>query len=93
MNLQVMEGNKVIEIKNRDVNKGKTARTWMARGKYDFVLAIGDDVTDEDTFEAMPSGAYTIKVGAGNTVADYSIRSYKEVRKLLQKLADSSQNG
>jgi len=48
-NLQVLEGNKVVEVRNAGVNKGKAAQTWINKKKWDFTFAIGDDHTDEDT--------------------------------------------
>ncbi|UZR92339.1 bifunctional alpha,alpha-trehalose-phosphate synthase (UDP-forming)/trehalose-phosphatase [Chondrinema litorale] len=89
MDLQTMEGNKVIEIKSRAVNKGKAASKWLNEGKYDFVFAIGDDVTDEDTFAAMPDTAYTVKVGLTATVANYNVKSPEEVREVLNTFADT----
>lgn len=85
-NLQVLEGNMVLEIKRPDINKGRTAATFLKGKKYDFVLAIGNDWTDEDTFKAMPAHAYTVRVGYSFTVASYNIKGPKEVRALLQKL-------
>jgi len=83
-----MEGNKVIEIKSRAVNKGKAAIKWLGKAKFDFIFAIGDDVTDEDTFNAMPDNAYTVKVGLTSTIAKYNVKSTEEVRKLLNTFAD-----
>lgn len=88
MDLHIMEGNKVIEIKNRDVNKGKAARKWLGKHNYGFIFAIGDDVTDEDTFHAMPDSAYTIKVGIVPSEATYNVKSTVEVRVLLQKFIE-----
>lgn len=85
-NLQVLEGDKVVEIKSSEVNKGRAASHWISLFKSDFICAIGDDWTDEDTFLAMPKEAYTIKVGSTQSAAKFSIGSYKEVRKLLSKL-------
>ncbi|KEO74508.1 bifunctional alpha,alpha-trehalose-phosphate synthase (UDP-forming)/trehalose-phosphatase [Anditalea andensis] len=85
-NLQVLEGNMVLEIKRPDINKGRAATSLMKGQKYDFILAIGDDWTDEDTFKAMPDNAYTIRVGYNYTKANYNIKSPKNVRLLLQKL-------
>ncbi|WP_020529541.1 bifunctional alpha,alpha-trehalose-phosphate synthase (UDP-forming)/trehalose-phosphatase [Flexithrix dorotheae] len=84
MDLQTMEGNKVIEIKNRAINKGKAARKWLNNTENDFIIAIGDDVTDEDTFKAMPENAFTIKVGLTASVARLNIKSSDEVRNLLK---------
>lgn len=85
--LQVMEGNKVLEIKNSGINKGTAAARWLARYPADFILALGDDRTDEDTFRALPPEAYTIKVGStGRSLARFNIGSPTEVRQLLRKL-------
>lgn len=85
-NLQVLEGNKVLEIKRPDINKGRAATAIMKDQKHDFILAVGDDWTDEDTFKAMPKNAYSIRVGYAFTQANYNIKSVKLVRQLLTKL-------
>lgn len=87
MDLQALEGNKVIEIRNRDVNKGRAARKWMGQETYDFIFAIGDDATDEDTFRAMPEEAFTIKVGLTQSVAKLHVKTHQDVRKLLLRMA------
>jgi trehalose 6-phosphate synthase/phosphatase len=85
--LQVIDGNKVVEIKNAGVNKGVAAARWISETNPDFILAIGDDRTDEDTFRAMPEGAYTIKVGPHErSFAQYSVRNTADVRRLLRGL-------
>ena len=86
LDLQVLEGNKVVEIKNAGVNKGKATLRWVNEADWDFFLAIGDDHTDEDTFEALPKEAYTIKVGLDRTSARFNLSSVEEVRKLLEEL-------
>lgn len=85
-NLQVLEGHMVVEIKNSEINKGRAATQWVDKYKSAFVMAIGDDWTDEDTFEAMPDHAVTIKVGSSASAAKYSLTSPTEVRKLLADL-------
>ena len=45
-NLQIMEGSKVVEVKVAIINKGQAALAWISQEKWDFVLAIGDDLTD-----------------------------------------------
>ncbi|MEM7659291.1 MAG: bifunctional alpha,alpha-trehalose-phosphate synthase (UDP-forming)/trehalose-phosphatase, partial [Bacteroidota bacterium] len=87
-NLQVLEGNKVVEIRNAGINKGKSATTWVNKADWDFILAIGDDHTDEDTFEAVPDSAYTIKVGLNRSVAKFKVRSVEEARELLKTLSE-----
>ncbi|NSL86448.1 bifunctional alpha,alpha-trehalose-phosphate synthase (UDP-forming)/trehalose-phosphatase [Chitinophaga sp. Mgbs1] len=84
--LQVLPGDKVIEVKNIEINKGKAALSWLHHKKYDFIMALGDDVTDEDIFKALPSKATSIKVGSQLSAAKYYLRSYHEVRHLLRTL-------
>jgi len=85
LDLQVLEGNKVVEIKNAGVNKGKATLNWVDEQDWDFIMALGDDHTDEDTFKALPDHAYTIKVGLSNSVARYNVLSVQEVRQLLNR--------
>jgi trehalose 6-phosphate synthase/phosphatase len=60
---------------------------WLSKEKWDFILSIGDDSTDEDIFEALPDRAYSIKVGLGPSKARFTIPSFIEVRELLKELA------
>jgi trehalose 6-phosphate synthase/phosphatase len=82
--LEIMEGSKVIEVRNAGVNKGQAALHWMGRNRWDFILAIGDDNTDEDLFAAVPEGAYTCKVGPGETRAGLRVPGYQDVRNILE---------
>lgn len=84
--LQVLEGDKVVEIKNSNVNKGKAAEKLLSKYDADFIMALGDDWTDEDTFLAMPENSVTVKVGNSASAAKYNVPSYVEVRELLSKL-------
>ncbi len=89
-NLEVLEGDMIVEIKNSEINKGKAAQKLMEiYPEADFLLALGDDFTDEDTFKAMPEEAYTIKVGTSASEAKFSVNSYKEVRKLFNEIIES----
>jgi len=84
--LQMLQGDKVLEVKSMSVNKGKAAKRWLEQGGYDFIMAIGDDHTDEDTFKAMPGDAITIKVGSNISAAAYFLHSYEDVRTLLREI-------
>lgn len=86
LDLQVLEGNKVVEIKNAGVNKGKATDLWLEGQEWDFILAIGDDHTDEDIFKALPKSAFTIKVGLDRSIANFSLPGIKDVRALLKAL-------
>ncbi len=82
------QGNKILEIKNPHINKGEAIQPWLLI-KHDFILAIGDDYTDEDTFLSVAtSNAWAVKVGSGRTHANYRVKSTLEVIALLKKLSD-----
>lgn len=85
----VLYGNMVIEVKSLEVNKGRIASEIMNDEEYDFVLAIGDDVTDEDMFSALSKKehCYTIKVGVTPTGANCSLISVNNVISLLYQLS------
>lgn len=84
--LQMLPGNKVIEIKNVEVNKGKVSLSWLDNNECDFIMALGDDHTDEDMFKALPESAFTIKIGSNISSARFYLRDYREVRRLLRSL-------
>jgi trehalose 6-phosphate synthase/phosphatase len=85
MPITIMEGNKVIEVKNAGINKGVAALRWLHE-PYDFILAAGDDWTDEDTFSVMPESSYTLKVGYSPSLAHFNISSVSEMRGLLKAM-------
>ena len=87
LNLGILSGSKVVEIKSMGVNKGRAVLPFIVRQKWDIILTAGDDWTDEDTFEVMPEDAFSIKVGFGYSKANYNLESVEQMKKLLKKLA------
>jgi trehalose 6-phosphate synthase/phosphatase len=90
LEIGVFEGKKILEVKSMIVTKGRAAETWIAQKKYDFILAAGDDYTDEEMFGALPEHAYSIKVGFAASKARFNVDSVKEIRLLLKKLTGDS---
>jgi trehalose 6-phosphate synthase/phosphatase len=82
----LMEGNKVLEVKDTRANKGFGASLLLQNGEYDFILAAGDDNTDEDLFLYMPRHAFTIKVGLDVTRAEFRTKSWISMRQCLGML-------
>lgn len=82
--LSVLQGNKVVEIKSSNVNKGRAAMRMLARSDYDFIFAIGDDWTDEFMFQELPEDAITVKVGRVKSHARYFVDGIGNVRELLK---------
>jgi len=87
LDVGVFEGNKIIEIKNAGVNKGRAIEFWTENQKWEFLLAAGDDYTDEEMFRALPNGAYSIKVGLSVSNARFQVDTLNEIRLLLKELA------
>lgn len=85
-NLQIMRGNKVVEIKSPYHTKGSEVRRILKSNSFDFILAMGDDTTDEDTFRELPGDAYTIKIGAISEIARYNLRSQTSTLPFLKRL-------
>lgn len=86
LGLQVMSGDKVVEVKVSGVSKERAALQWISRDDWDFIIAVGDDRTDEDLFAALPEDAYSIKVGLGASKARYNLDSPGDVLLLLGEL-------
>ena len=87
LNLQIMRGNKVVEIKSPYHNKGSEVKRILKKDTFDFILAMGDDTTDEDTFRELPNDAYTIKIGAISEIARYNLRNQTSTIPFLKRLA------
>jgi trehalose 6-phosphate synthase/phosphatase len=85
--IQVFEGKKVVEIRNGGVSKGTAALELLRRLEPDFVLALGDDQTDEDLFRALPATATSVHVGSPFSSARYCLSEHRAVRSLLEQLA------
>ncbi len=84
MHLQIIEGNMVIEVKKTAFNKGTSAQSFVDLDTYDFILAMGDDTTDEDMFATLPDSAFTIKVGDALSIARKHIKNQHDVMELLR---------
>lgn len=87
-NLQIMRGNKIVEIKSPDYHKGSEVERLLSQKDYDFVLAIGDDTTDDDMFRALPAHGISIKVGDFSEAAQYRLPWQDEVVPFLEGLIE-----
>ncbi|WP_276131913.1 bifunctional alpha,alpha-trehalose-phosphate synthase (UDP-forming)/trehalose-phosphatase [Polluticoccus soli] len=92
LNIQVIRGHKVIEVRNKGINKGTAVKRLLNNIKCDFVLACGDDTTDEDMFAilARDSRAFTIKVGSEASYAKYNLHTPHMVLSMLEMLSGTA---
>jgi trehalose 6-phosphate synthase/phosphatase len=92
IDVQVLEGNKVVEVRNTGVNKGTAVTDWLSAHALDFIMAVGDDWTDEDLFKALPATAFSVRLGVANTAARYYLSSHTVVRRVLRELIEASRD-
>ena len=100
-NAEILRGHRVIEVRARGVDKGLYVRSVFPDGKEPthFVLGLGDDRTDHDLLDALPSGSVAGHVGGllpstrstGGSREHIHVVGPGEVRQLLRDLATSLQ--
>lgn len=88
LDLQVLTGNKIIEVRKHGIHKGIAIQHLIQARNYDFILAAGDDNTDEDMFKELAdkSNCYTIKIGSTASFAAYNLSSPYMMVALLQNM-------
>jgi len=89
LEVTVTLGDRIVEVRNAGVSKGTAAVEFLSVADFDFVLAIGDDATDEDLFKALPVSAFSIRVGMEGSRARFNVADHGEVLRLLQDLAET----
>ncbi len=89
INVSVLAGKMVVEVKQAGISKGNFFHT-IADGGWDFILAAGDDVTDESLFSALPEWAYSIRIGYAATAARYNLGRREDLMEILDKMAEGS---
>ncbi len=87
LNLGLVSGNQMLEIKDTTMNKGRAAARWLVGREWNFIFAVGDDWTEDELFSLLPDEAFSVKVGIGMSHAHYRVESVEDVRRLLHKLA------
>ena len=92
----LLSGHAVCEIKPRGFSKATALHAFMEEAPFAgrVPVVIGDDRTDEDAFvAALESGGLAVKVGPGNTVARYRLRTPAAVLRWLSTSAEALGRG
>lgn len=86
--VEVLSGNKVVEVRPAGIDKGSAVQHLLERVEAGtFVLAAGDDKTDEDLFRKLPPSALALLIGARPSAAPYRLPDPKALRHLLAEWA------
>jgi trehalose 6-phosphate synthase/phosphatase len=88
--IEIIQGHSVIEVRYSRFNKGFASKNWIS--KYDndaFIIAIGDYITDEDMFAALPASAFSIHVGSRPSIAKSFVPEISDVLSLLRSFAEA----
>lgn len=86
-----VKGQRTVEVKLVWANKGQVcSRFVLDESQPDFILAAGDDATDEDLFKQLPAGAWTIHVGPNRSRAKYFVSGPEDMVGLIAQLVDSN---
>ncbi|NDK89247.1 trehalose-phosphatase [Gordonia desulfuricans] len=86
--VEATEGKAVIELAVIETSKGIALDVLRERSGADVVIYLGDDVTDEKAFAHLRTGTdLSIKVGTGNTLAQYRIDDPYAVAAVLAHVA------
>ena len=87
--VKAVKGQKTVEVKSLWANKGLVySRLLLSDVVPDFIMAAGDDVTDEDLFTRLPESAWTIHVGRNESRAKYYLSNPDEMVALLAQLLE-----
>ena len=89
--LEVLRGSKVLEIRPAGISKGEAVNAILREaGEDDFVLAAGDDTTDETMFRRLGARQHSLLIGHRESAARRRLPSPHELRLLLSELAPVS---
>jgi trehalose 6-phosphate phosphatase len=82
----VLHGKDVVEISVLHASKGDAVTALRTELGAKVVVYVGDDVTDEHAFAALGRDDVTVKVGAGETIAQYRVTGPDDVVEALTAL-------
>ena len=85
--LTIREGKNVLEFAVRSTTKGEAVEHLRRYTRADAVFYEGDDVTDEDAFDALGPDDLGVKSGEGATLAAHRVAGPEQVAHVLSLLA------
>jgi trehalose 6-phosphate phosphatase len=86
--LSVLRGKHVVEMSVLEADKGSALQVLRDAVRARHVAYLGDDVTDEHAFECLGADDLTVKVGPGDTAAQFRVDGPQDAAEVLALLAD-----
>ena len=84
----ITRGKEVVEIAVVHADKGDAVAELKAQRGADAVLFLGDDVTDERAFARLGPADVGIKVGSGDTLAEFRVTAPNDTLAVLARFAE-----
>jgi trehalose 6-phosphate synthase/phosphatase len=81
--VEIRHGRKIVEVTAAQVNKGAAVSRILDEKRYDLILCAGDDATDESMLRLSLKNQITIRVGEGDTQAQYRLPNPLALRQFL----------
>jgi trehalose 6-phosphate synthase/phosphatase len=88
---RAVHGSKTVEVRPIWANKGQVRERLTNGSSPDFMLAAGDDRTDEDLFAELPLNSWTIHVGQAKSRARYRLSDPSAMVSLLRRMLEGWQ--
>ncbi len=85
--LEIIKGDKVLEVRIAGFNKGMAASVLLKNEDFDFIFAAGNDQTDEFIFKSLPVSAHTIRAGGETpSLAHYKVGDMTQLMQILEAM-------
>jgi trehalose 6-phosphate synthase/phosphatase len=84
MPVTIHHGKKIVEVGSVLINKGGIVEYFMEKENYHRVICAGDDTTDESMFRLKHRKIIRIKIGPGETLAEYRFENPEAFRTFLK---------
>jgi trehalose 6-phosphate synthase/phosphatase len=82
--VEILLGDRVVELRVQGIHKGRVLGSILVENPGPiWILAMGDDRTDQELFSSLPPQSDIVQVGRGPTLAPYRLVSPAEARALL----------
>ena len=86
--IHTRNGHDIVEMAVIETNKGWALETIRSQVGASAVVFLGDDVTDEDGFRTLAGPDVGIKVGDGQTSAEFRVKDTDTVAQILALLSE-----